>query len=54
MTQWPLMTFELRKMTIFNLFIRLGYGLYPKYLKELLGKKAKRDLKKGEPLYLGF
>jgi pseudaminic acid synthase len=30
--------------------IRPGYGLHPKYLKELLGKKAERDMKKGEPI----
>lgn len=30
--------------------IRPGDGLAPKYLKELLGKKAKRDIKKGTPL----
>lgn len=30
--------------------IRPGYGLHPKYLKEIIGKKALRDLKKGEPL----
>jgi pseudaminic acid synthase len=30
--------------------IRPGYGLHPKYLKEVLGKKAKEDLEKGTPL----
>ena len=29
--------------------IRLGYGLPPKYLKEILGKRAKRDISKGVP-----
>lgn len=28
--------------------VRPGYGLHPKYLKELLGKKVNRDLQKGE------
>ena len=30
--------------------IRPGYGLPPKYYKEILGKKAKIDLLKGTPL----
>lgn len=30
--------------------IRPAYGLAPKYLKQILGKKAKTDLKKGTPL----
>jgi len=30
--------------------IRPGYGLSPKYLNDVMGKKAKRDLKKGTPL----
>jgi len=30
--------------------IRPGYGLPPKYLKEIIGKKAKKDIKKGTPL----
>ena len=30
--------------------IRPGYGLHPKYLKDVLGQKAKSDLKKGTPL----
>jgi len=30
--------------------IRPGYGLHPKYFKEILGKVAKEDLEKGEPL----
>ncbi len=29
--------------------IRPGYGLPPKYLKQILGKKAKRDIEKGTP-----
>ena len=28
--------------------VRPGYGLHPKYLKEILGKKVNRDLEKGE------
>jgi len=30
--------------------IRPGYGLCPKYLKDVIGKKAAKDLKKGTPL----
>ena len=30
--------------------IRPGYGLPPKYLKDILGKKAKKDIKRGTPL----
>jgi N-acetylneuraminate synthase len=32
--------------------IRPGHGLKPKYLKDLLGRKATRDIKRGEPLQL--
>ena len=34
--------------------IRPGFGLHPKYLKELLGKKVNKDLKKGTPFELKF
>ncbi len=34
--------------------IRPGYGMHPKYLKEVLGKKFKQDLKKGSPLSKDF
>jgi pseudaminic acid synthase len=30
--------------------IRPGFGLHPKYLNQVLGKKVKKDLKKGTPL----
>ena len=30
--------------------IRPGYGLHPKYLKDILGKRAKRDIERGTPL----
>jgi N-acetylneuraminate synthase len=30
--------------------IRPGFGLAPKYLPEVLGRRAARDLKRGEPL----
>ena len=30
--------------------IRPGYGLHPKYLSQIIGKKAKRDIIKGTPL----
>jgi len=30
--------------------VRPGFGLHPKYLCEILGKKASREIKKGEPL----
>jgi len=30
--------------------IRPGYGLSPKYLKDILGKQAKINIKKGTPL----
>ena len=32
--------------------IRPGFGMHPKYLKEILGKKANRDLEKGTPLQM--
>lgn len=34
--------------------IRPGFGLHPKYLKKILGKKVKKDLKKGTPFKLDF
>ncbi|MCX5715318.1 MAG: pseudaminic acid synthase [Candidatus Omnitrophica bacterium] len=34
--------------------IRPGFGLYPKYLKDALGKIAKRNIKKGTPLNWGL
>jgi N-acetylneuraminate synthase len=34
--------------------IRPGYGLAPKYLKSILGKKANRYISKGTPLKRGF
>ena len=30
--------------------IRPGYGLHPRYYNEILGKKAKQDIKKGTPV----
>jgi len=30
--------------------IRPGFGLHPKYMKDILGKKAKTDIKRGTPL----
>jgi len=30
--------------------VRPGFGLHPKYIDEIIGKKAVRNLKKGEPL----
>ena len=30
--------------------IRPGYGMKPKYLKDIIGKKAKKEIKRGEPL----
>lgn len=30
--------------------IRPGYGLHPKYFKDILGKKASKDIKKGTPM----
>ena len=30
--------------------IRPGYGLPPKYLKDILGRRAARDIKRGTPL----
>lgn len=30
--------------------VRPGYGLAPKYMRRILGKKAKRNVKKGTPL----
>ena len=34
--------------------VRPGYGLHPKYLPDLIGKKVNRDLKKGERFQLFF
>lgn len=34
--------------------IRPGFGLHPKYLKKILGKKVKKDLNKGIPFDLSF
>ena len=34
--------------------VRPGFGLHPKYLPEVIGKKAKRDLEKGERFSLDF
>ena len=34
--------------------IRPGFGLHPKYLNEILGKKVNKDLKKGTPFELSF
>ena len=34
--------------------IRPGYGLHPKYLKDILGKKVVKDIKKGTPLHWNF
>ena len=30
--------------------IRPGFGLHPKFYKEILGKRAAKNLKKGEPM----
>ncbi|MCA1933577.1 MAG: hypothetical protein LDL13_08365 [Calditerrivibrio sp.] len=32
--------------------MRPGYGLHPKYFKDILGKRSKRFIKRGEPLIL--
>lgn len=34
--------------------IRPGFGLHPKYLKDILGKQVNRDLEKGTPFKLEF
>lgn len=34
--------------------VRPGYGLHPKYLKEILGKKVNRDLEKGDRMRLEY
>lgn len=34
--------------------IRPGFGLHPKYLKEIMGKKVNKDLKKGTPFNSSF
>lgn len=34
--------------------IRPGYGLHPKYLPKILGKKVNRDLKKGDRMSLEY
>jgi pseudaminic acid synthase len=30
--------------------IRPGYGLHPKYLRDIIGKKARKNIEKGTPL----
>ena len=39
---------ELTKQNVRS--IRPGYGLPPKHLPDVLGRRAARDLKRGEPL----
>jgi len=34
--------------------IRPGFGLHPKYLKQIIGKNARKDIKKGTPLDWAF
>jgi len=34
--------------------IRPGYGLHPRYLKDILGRKATQDIERGEPLNWRF
>lgn len=34
--------------------VRPGYGLHPKYLQEILGKKVNRDLEKGDRMRLEY
>jgi pseudaminic acid synthase len=34
--------------------IRPGFGLHPKYLPQILGKKAVKDLKKGDRMKLEY
>jgi pseudaminic acid synthase len=45
---------DIRKGDVFNekniRIIRPGHGLHPKFYKNIIGKKAKRNLKKGNPL----
>ncbi|WP_353663224.1 pseudaminic acid synthase [Hydrogenimonas sp. SS33] len=49
---------EIRKGEIFtenNLrSVRPGYGLHPKYLPEILGKRARCDLQKGTPMKFSY
>ena len=34
--------------------VRPGFGLHPKYLKQIVGKKVNADLKKGTRFSLSF
>jgi pseudaminic acid synthase len=34
--------------------VRPGYGLHPKFLKDILGRTAKYELKKGTPVEIKF
>jgi len=34
--------------------IRPGFGLHPKYLNKILGKKVVKDLKKGTPVSMDY
>ena len=34
--------------------IRPGFGMHPKHYEEILGKSAKKDIRKGEPMHWGL
>lgn len=49
---------DIKKGKVFNesiiKSIRPGFGLHPKHLHQFIGKKARRDIKRGEPLSWGM
>ena len=49
---------DIRKGEIFNenniKIVRPAFGLHPKFLKKVIGKKSKKNLKKGDRLNLKY
>jgi len=49
---------DIKKGEVFSMAnirsIRPGYGIFPKHIKEIIGKKALKDLDRGTPLKWEF